>query len=136
MVRLFPCIAHIAAYWHGAVGSRMHAVACRTPAAGGHPDTRHSPIRECGNFFACWENGDVTRVEWTRIEPVGFQNSAAVVDLGFLRGPLVLVEEAAEDGPALDPPLGEVSDRVIGCAWVELAAAMRSPAVVVGLVPV
>jgi hypothetical protein len=22
-----------------------------------------------GNFFARWENGDVTRVEWTRTEP-------------------------------------------------------------------
>jgi hypothetical protein len=28
-----------------------------------------SPIRERGNFFARWENGDVTRVEWTRTEP-------------------------------------------------------------------
>jgi hypothetical protein len=54
-----------------------------------------------------------------------------MVELGFLRGPLILVEEAAEDGPALDPDLGEVSDRVIGCGRVELAAAMRAPAVVV-----
>jgi hypothetical protein len=52
---------------------------------------------------------------------VGFQNSAALVDLGFLRGPLILVEEAAEHGSALDPHLGEVSDRVIGYGWVELA---------------
>jgi hypothetical protein len=57
-----------------------------------------------------------------------------VVDLGFLRGPLILVEEAAEDGSALDPRLGEISDRVIGYGRVELATAMRSPAVVVGLV--
>jgi len=35
---------------------------------------------------------------------VGFQNSAIVVDLGFLRGPLILVEEAAGDKPAFDPP--------------------------------
>ena len=69
-----------------------------------------------------------------RWRPVGFQNSAAVVGLGFLRGPLILVEEAAEDGSALDPHLGEVSDRVIGYGRVELAAAMRSSAVVVGLV--
>jgi hypothetical protein len=34
-----------------------------------------------------------------------------MVDLGFLRCPLILVEEAAEDGSALDPHLGEVSDR-------------------------
>ena len=66
--------------------------------------------------------------------PVGFQNSATVVDLGFLRGPLILVEEAAEDGSALDPDLGEVSGRVIGYGRVELAAAIRSPAVVVGFV--
>jgi hypothetical protein len=56
-----------------------------------------------------------------------------VVDLGFLRGPLILVEEASEDGSAVDPYLGEVSDRVIGYGRAELAAAMRSPAVVVGL---
>jgi len=65
---------------------------------------------------------------------VGFQNSATVVDLGFLRGPLILVGEAAEDGPALDPHLGEVGGRVIGYGRVELAAAMRPSAVVVGLV--
>jgi hypothetical protein len=45
---------------------------------------------------------------------VGFQKWATVIDRGFLRGPLILVEEAAEDGPALDPGQGEVSDRVIG----------------------
>jgi len=56
-----------------------------------------------------------------------------VVDLGFLRGPLIFVEEAARHRPALDPHLGEVSDRVIGYGRAELAAAMRSPAVVVGL---
>ena len=65
---------------------------------------------------------------------MGFQDSATMVDLGFLRGTLILGEEAAEDGPALDPHLGEVGDRVIGYGWVELAAAMRSPAVVAGLV--
>ena len=69
-----------------------------------------------------------------RSGPVGFQNSATVVDLGFLRGPLIFVEEAAKHRPALDPHLGEVSDRMIGYGRAELAAAMRSPAVVVGLV--
>jgi hypothetical protein len=64
----------------------------------------------------------------------GFQKSATVVDLGFLRGPLILVEEAAKHRSALDLHLGEVSDRVIGCGRVELAAAMRSSAVVVGFV--
>ncbi len=66
--------------------------------------------------------------------PVGFQNWATVVDLGFLRGPLIFVEEAAKHRPALDPHLGEVSDRVIGHGRTELAAAMGSSAVVVGLV--
>jgi hypothetical protein len=45
---------------------------------------------------------------------VGFQNSAAGLDLGLLRGTLIFVEEAAEDGPALDPLLGEVGDGVVG----------------------
>jgi hypothetical protein len=44
-------------------------------------------------------------------------------------------EEAADDGSALDPHLGEVSDRVIGYGRMELAAAMGSSAVVVGLAP-
>ena len=35
--------------------------------------------------------------------PVGFQNSATGPDLGFLCGSLVLVDEAAEDGPAVYP---------------------------------
>jgi len=43
--------------------------------------------------------------------PVGFQNSATVVDLGFLRGPLIFVEEAAKYRSALDPHLREVGDR-------------------------
>jgi hypothetical protein len=46
--------------------------------------------------------------------PVGFQNSAAGPDLGFLCSSLVLVDKAAEDRPALDPLLGEVRDRVVG----------------------
>jgi len=45
---------------------------------------------------------------------VGFQNSAAGLDLGLLGGTLIFVEEAAEDGSALDPLLGEVGDGVVG----------------------
>jgi len=41
---------------------------------------------------------------------VGFQNSAAGLDMGLLGGTLIFVEEAAEDGSALDPLLGEVGD--------------------------
>ena len=52
-----------------------------------------------------------------------------------LRGPLVLVDEAAQDGSALDPLAGEVRDRVIGPRWAELAAAMGSSPVVMCLVP-
>jgi hypothetical protein len=52
----------------------------------------------------------------------------------MLRDSLVLVDEAAKDGPALDPLLGEVSDGVVGAGWAELAAAMGAPPVVVGRV--
>jgi hypothetical protein len=45
---------------------------------------------------------------------VGFQNSAAALDLALLRGSLIFVEEAAEDGSALDQLLGEVGDGVVG----------------------
>jgi hypothetical protein len=65
---------------------------------------------------------------------VGFQNSATVADLGFLRCSLIFIEEAAKNQSALDPHLGKVGDRVIGYGRVELAAAMRSSAVVVRLV--
>ena len=36
------------------------------------------------------------------------------LDLGLLGGSLVFVEEATEDGPPLDPLLGEVGDGVFG----------------------
>ena len=65
--------------------------------------------------------------------PVGFQNSATGPELGLCR-PLILVDEAAEDGPTVDPHLGEVGDRVIGPGRVELEAAMGPPSVVVGRV--
>jgi hypothetical protein len=65
---------------------------------------------------------------------VGFQNSATGSWPGLLRGPLVFAEEAAENGPALDPLPGEVGDRVIGPGRAELAAAMGSSPVVVGRV--
>src|ERR1700730_10930086 len=39
---------------------------------------------------------------------------------GLLCGPIVFVDEAAEDGPALDPLLGVVRDRVIGPGRAEL----------------
>ena len=51
-----------------------------------------------------------------------------------LCGSLVLVDEAAEDRPALDPLLGEVGGRMIGPGWAELPAAMGPPPVVVGRV--
>src|SRR5712691_3549090 len=43
----------------------------------------------------------------------------------------VFVDEAAEDGPALDPLLSEVCDGVIGPGWAELAASVGSSSVVV-----
>jgi hypothetical protein len=48
--------------------------------------------------------------------------------------PLVFVEEAAENRPALDLLPGEVGDRVIGPGRAEFAAAMGASSVVVGLV--
>jgi hypothetical protein len=52
----------------------------------------------------------------------------------LLRSPLVFADEAAEDGPALGPLLGEIGDRVVGSGRVQLAAAMGATSVVVGLV--
>jgi hypothetical protein len=65
---------------------------------------------------------------------VGFQNSATGIGLGFLCGSLVFADEAAEDGPALDPLSGQVGGRVVWLGRAELAAAMRAAPVVVGLV--
>jgi hypothetical protein len=45
-----------------------------------------------------------------------------------------LVDEAAEDGPALDALPGQVRNRVIWPGQVELAAAIGLPSVVVGLI--
>jgi len=65
--------------------------------------------------------------------PVRFQNSAVGLDLG-LRGPLVFVDEAAEDGSAPYPLFGEVGGGMVGPGRAELAAAVGSSSVVVGLV--
>jgi hypothetical protein len=48
--------------------------------------------------------------------------------------PLVFTYEAAKDGTALDPLLGKVGDRVVGPGRAELAAAMGTTSVVMGLV--
>ena len=53
---------------------------------------------------------------------------------GLLRGTLVFVDEAAEDGPTLDPLPGEVGGGMAGAGRAELAAAVGSPSVVVGLI--
>jgi hypothetical protein len=65
----------------------------------------------------------------------GMRGSGTLLSiLGHLCSSLVLVDEAAEDGPALDLLLGEVSDRVVGSGRPELAAAMGAASVVVGRV--
>ena len=64
---------------------------------------------------------------------MGFRNSVTGLGLG-LCGPLVLVDETAENGSPLDPLPGEVGDGVVGPGRAELAAAMGSPPVVMGLV--
>jgi hypothetical protein len=61
----------------------------------------------------------------------GVQNSATGPDVG-LCGSLIFVDEAAEDGSALDALLGEVCGRVVGPGRAELAAAMGPPPVVMG----
>ena len=43
---------------------------------------------------------------------VGFQNTATGLDLGSTL-PLVFADKAAQDGPALDPLLGEVGGGVV-----------------------
>ena len=54
---------------------------------------------------------------------------------GLLRGSLVLVDEAAEDGPAHNPLRGEVRGWVIRAGRAELAASVWPPPVVMGLGP-
>jgi hypothetical protein len=66
-----------------------------------------------------------------KAHPVGFQNSATGSGLGFYGARLVFVDEAAEEGSALDPLLGEVG---VGPGRAVLAAAMGAASVVVGLV--
>ena len=49
--------------------------------------------------------------------------------------PLVFADEAAEDGPALDPLLGEAGDGVAGPRRAEFAAAVGSLPVAVPGIP-
>jgi hypothetical protein len=60
----------------------------RRPRAG--RSHRHLPIEH----FKLIRHGDAESVKVGQFAPVEFQNSATVVDLGFLRGPLIFVEEA------------------------------------------
>src|ERR1017187_5133229 len=53
---------------------------------------------------------------------------------GLLGGSLVFADEAAKDGPTFDPLMGEVNGRVVWPGRAELAAAMGTTSVVVGLV--
>jgi hypothetical protein len=57
-----------------------------------------------------------------------------VVELGFLRSLLIFFEAAGKRPPVLDQDPEGRSDRVIGYRRLELAAAVRSSAVAVGLV--
>jgi hypothetical protein len=45
---------------------------------------------------------------------VGFQNAATGLDLGCYAARSYFADEAAQDGPSLDPLLGEVGDGVAG----------------------
>jgi len=68
-------------------------------------------------------------------QPVGFQNSATGVDLGFYAARSYSLMRPPSTGRALGPLLVEVGDGVIGAGWAELEAAMGAPCVVVGLAP-
>ncbi len=60
----------------------------------------------------------------------GSRTRPLVLTWAFMR-PLVFAEEAAEDSPALDPLLGEVSSGVVGPGRAESAAAVWPSSVVV-----
>jgi len=81
------------------------------------------------------ESGMPAGSTWTCWKPCGVPELGHGADLGLLRGSPVLVEEAAEDGPALDPLLGEVGDGVVGPGRAEFAAAVGSLSVVVPGIP-
>ena len=67
-------------------------------------------------------------------QPVGFQNSVTVADLGFYAARSYSLMRPPRTGQALDPFLGEVGGRVAGPGRAELAAAMGASSVVVGRV--
>ena len=76
-----------------------------------------------------WHRRLVTASGPCRVPELGYQTCP-----GLLRGPLVFVDEPAEDGSALDPLLAEVGDGVVRLGRAELAAPMGAPSVVVRLV--
>jgi hypothetical protein len=64
----------------------------------------------------------------------GFRTRPLVLTWVSICRSLVLVDEAAEDGPTPDPLLGQVGGRVVGPRRAEFAAAVGAPPVVMGLV--
>jgi hypothetical protein len=56
----------------------------------------------------------------------GSQNSAICSDLGFFGGSLAFADKAAKDGPALDPLLRKVRDRVMPGPGTDQVPAVRS----------
>src|SRR5258708_24489880 len=59
--------------------------------------------------------------------PVGFQNSATGPGPGLLCSPLVLLDESAENGPAVDALPRQVHARLICLARPLVATAIASP---------
>jgi hypothetical protein len=64
----------------------------------------------------------------------GFQNSPTGPDLAVYAARSYSLMRPAEDGAALDLLAGQVCDGVVGPGRAELAAAMRSPPVVMGFI--
>jgi hypothetical protein len=85
------------------------------------------PLTSGGNII---ETGtDSYRLAQTRApastDPVGFHSSATSLDLGLLGGPLILVDEAAEDRAAADP-LPVVVGRVLVQDCPQMRAGRRT----------
>jgi hypothetical protein len=113
-----------------AAPARPRAARARRSAycPGRHP--RHCPAGAAASRGT--NPADATASPFDRGSPTLWgARTMPIVVTWSLGGPLVFVEEAAEDGPALDSFLGEIGYGVVGPWWLELEGAVRSSPVVV-----